>query len=316
MSIAPSFGGAIGAGTARGRTGGELMCPSVANSIPGAAPNVFKETNGFKRGRLAPLPISNPLDYQRHFPQRRHNPRHFAPSEPSNKLFGDVHVERRHVRPDPRPETPPGMPPALRRVGPLLMTARVDNTRKYPGREQELSLKQPRVEGKRTVEGPSSQTCTGLGPGVGNVKTVLNEEGVSMRQNRSKEQPMHELTGRVKKFDMHVVKAHASRETPVSFPGWPGYPPSHAPDGSKIDYSLAKNGGRLAQRRITSSTFPQTMAWASAGNSSFDFKTQNRDYQNELRHMKGSDINVATQGPYNTARTRPQYLHFGFRRGD
>merc|ERR1711912_108822 len=104
---------------------------------------------------------------------------------------------------------------------------------------------------------------------------------------------------------MNVVLAHASRETPVSFPGWKGYPPSYNQNGTWIDYALQSNGGVFAQRQLTASSYAQgPRAIKTAGNSSWEIKSKDRQYQSELRHMRGTDLNIKIQGPYVTARTR------------
>lgn len=261
---------------------------------------------------MAPAPKSDPWAHARHFPQRRHNDRSFATSTQSARVFGDAHVERRHLSPAIRPPTQPGLPPMLKRVGPLVMTARVDNTRKFPGLEEKLGSKFLRPEGKRPIGGPISETATGLGKDVGNVRRILNDDGSSVRCNRSKEMELHEATGRVKKFDMDTVLAHASRETPVSFPGWRGYPPSLDQQGNRIDYSLKSNGGAFARRQLTATNFAsgQSIAQA-AGSPSWRLKAQNRQFQTELRHMKSCHHDIEAQGSYRTAKTRPQHMEFG-----
>jgi len=205
------------------------------------------------------------------------------------------------------------MPPVLKRVGPLMMTAKSERMRKYPGVDDRLARQGKAELGKRKIECPvESTTATGLGPGIGNVRQILNNDGVTMRMNRSVEMAFHERTGRVKKFDMDVVTAHASRETPVSFPGWRGYPPSFDSIGKRIDYSLQMNGGAFAQRQITSSTFPYVGRSTPhiAGNTTQQVKTRSREYQSQLRHMKTSDL--AAHAAYVVSRTGPQHTAFGF----
>ena len=79
------------------------------------------------------------------------------------------------------------------------MLYKINNKRKFDGLERELAEKQQASMGKRTIAGPTSETSTGLGQGIGSVRKILNDDGSSKRDGRSKERQFHEDTGRVKK---------------------------------------------------------------------------------------------------------------------
>merc|ERR1712196_149138 len=236
--LSPLFGGAPPA--ARGSL-----------DIDGASPNCWKEISGAKKGRRAPPPVSDPMAHMRHFPQRRHSDRMYAECTSFHKS-----PERRHDQPFPRPVTPPhGMPPVLKRLGGIAVTAKVDVTRKYPDKEAEYAMRPEPVSFKRALSCKMSETATGMGQNIGNVRRIMDERtGENVRARRSKEQSFEEETGSKKKFDMQLMTCHASRETPVSFPGWTGYPPTYDKLGTKIDYSLKRNGGPFATRALNNTS--------------------------------------------------------------
>jgi len=117
---------------------------------------------------------------------------------------------------------------------------------------------------------------------------------------------------------MDLLECHASRETPVTFPGWRGYPPTYNDSGDKIDYSLSSNGGAFAEKKLTETRIVQhgrrVQTPHTAGNTTWHNKIKDRKYQTELRHINPDEYSSDTHGIYKVSRTRPQHLGaFGFR---
>ena len=146
-----------------------------------------------------------------------------------------------------------------------------------------------------------------------------------IRDNKSKEAKFSDQTGSVRKFDMDTLASHASKETPVSFPGWRGYPPDRNDAGQKVDYSMSSNGGFFSQKKLTDTQIvysptkraahgrrastPAMMAGEQiAGNTTWQNKMKAREFQDQLRCMRPEDRPQGSR--YIMARTGPQHLQF------
>ena len=95
-----------------------------------------------------------------------------------------------------------GLPPFMRRSGPLEMCAVTESKRKFPGFEDSMSLRESPPVGKRSIQGKNSEVCTGLGQNLGSVRMVIDPITQEPRRNqRSKEFGMSALTGTVRKCE-------------------------------------------------------------------------------------------------------------------
>jgi len=208
-----------------------------------------------------------------------------------------------------------GLPPCLVDTGAMTVAVLTDKKKKLPDHEIEMSMRPPPIEGKRALSCANSPTCDNpLGP-VGSVRVVMNPHtGRPRRDFKTKEYGMEMQTGCVRKFDMDVHKYHASRETPVSFPGWRGYPPDFSPSGQPIDYMLAKASPRgiLGEPRLTESWHRGEQPPDRSGDTSQFTKTRHPLYQAEIRHMKVYDP-AAMMKVLKYPKVGSQTMKFGFR---
>jgi len=157
--------------------------------------------------------------------------------------------------------------------------------RLLPKWEERMSEHRSSPSGKKWLTGTSSPVFNGLGFGIGAVRKVIDPiSGEPRSNNRSKERTLQDATGSVRKFDMDILKSHASTETPVAFPGWRNYPPTYSPTGQKIDYMLSSHGGSIAERQIGDSRHAKADAFV-AGNTNVFVRQRNPMYQTDIIHM-------------------------------